>query len=151
MTWPAERENRSIAVHHVHGEQQRDAESRFFDRHLLQPAKRFGARDVQVRAHGAGTDAFQFGIVEAGIQGLAAPPARWTSCPSFSSKVIFLSRTSGRDAVCANDCPAQDKTTTAKQATAAWHIGRNKSEPPHDGVRNLPEGAVCRTTFNRGL
>ena len=42
-------------------------------RHLLQPGERLGAGHVQVRAHRAGTDAFELGIVETRIQRFAAP------------------------------------------------------------------------------
>jgi hypothetical protein len=64
--------NRPISVHHVHGKQQRDAEPRFLDRHFLQFRQRFGAGDMQVRAHTTSPDAGKFGIVETGIEGFAA-------------------------------------------------------------------------------
>ena len=66
------REDRAVAVDHVHGEQQRDAEPRFLDRDLLQPAERLGAGDVQIGADRAGAHALELGIVEAGVQRLAA-------------------------------------------------------------------------------
>src|SRR5688572_14126079 len=70
---------------------------------------------------------------------LLRPPARCTSWPSFSSSDIFFSRTSGRDAVCPVAWPAQDKKTTARQATPAWRM-----KPDNCALRfccwpNLPE------------
>ena len=66
------RENGSIAVHHVHGEQQRDAQARFLDRHFLQFGERLGTGHVQIGADAAGPHALEFGVIEAGVQRLAA-------------------------------------------------------------------------------
>jgi hypothetical protein len=66
-------EDGPVAVHHVHGKQQRDAQARLFHRDLLQPGERLGAGHMQIRAHRAGTDALELGIVETRIQRFAAP------------------------------------------------------------------------------
>ena len=51
-----DREDRAVAVDHVHREQQRDAEPAVFDRDPLQLAQRLGAGDVEVRADLAAAD-----------------------------------------------------------------------------------------------
>jgi hypothetical protein len=50
------REDRAVAVDHVHAEQQRNAEPAFLDRDALQLAQRPGPGDVEVRADFAAAD-----------------------------------------------------------------------------------------------
>ena len=130
-------------MHHVHGEQQRDTESRFFDGHFLQLGQRRGARHVQIGAHRPARTRSSSASSSRRVQRFAAAAGALHELADLLVQRHLLEQCLGTGEVLRNGViragqKGDDKAGHCERGDS----GSTREIPPRCGGWNLPEAAV---------